>query len=159
MKLKGSCSLEGKLDSVLKSRYITLPTKVHIDKAMVFSSSCVWLWALDHKEGWVPKKCYFWIVLKILLNRSNQKQSWKKASQKEKKNQKNKIIFTQILYSLQVSGTENMYCVCISVSRSSFNWTSLKINQHSSLPLWNILVDVLDALKAGGDWVGSPVFW
>ena len=29
------------LDSVLKSRDITLPTKVHIDKAMVFPSSSI----------------------------------------------------------------------------------------------------------------------
>ena len=33
MKLKDACSLEGKL---LKSRDITLPTKVHLVKAMVF---------------------------------------------------------------------------------------------------------------------------
>ena len=40
MKLKDTCSLEGlsatNLDSILKSRDITLPTKVHIVKAMVF---------------------------------------------------------------------------------------------------------------------------
>ena len=38
MKLKDICSLEGKLnlDSILKSQDITLPTKVHIVKAMVF---------------------------------------------------------------------------------------------------------------------------
>ena len=39
MKLKDACSLEGKLwdlDSVLKSRDITLQAKVHIVKAMVF---------------------------------------------------------------------------------------------------------------------------
>ena len=40
MKLKDFCSLKGKamtnLDSILKSRDITLPTKVHIVKAMVF---------------------------------------------------------------------------------------------------------------------------
>ena len=40
MKLKDACFLEGKLwqnlDSVLKSRDITLPAKVHIVKAMVF---------------------------------------------------------------------------------------------------------------------------
>ena len=39
------------LDSILKSRDITLPTKVHIIKAMVLSSSHVWMWELDHKEG------------------------------------------------------------------------------------------------------------
>ena len=32
-----------KLDSILKSRDITLPTKVSLVKAMVFSSSCVWM--------------------------------------------------------------------------------------------------------------------
>ena len=39
MKLKDACSLEGKLtnlDSTLKSRDITLPTKVCLVKAMVF---------------------------------------------------------------------------------------------------------------------------
>ena len=40
MKLKDTCSLEEKLmtnlDSILKSRAITLPTKVHVVKAMVF---------------------------------------------------------------------------------------------------------------------------
>ena len=40
MKLKDTCSLEKKamtnLDSILKSRDITLPTKVHLVKAVVF---------------------------------------------------------------------------------------------------------------------------
>ena len=40
MKLKDACSLEKKvmtnLDSILKSRDITLPTKVHLVKAMLF---------------------------------------------------------------------------------------------------------------------------
>ena len=35
MKLKDACSLEEKLDSILKNRDITLPTKVHLVKAMV----------------------------------------------------------------------------------------------------------------------------
>ena len=39
MKLKDGCSLDEKLtilDSILKSRDITLPTKVHLVKCMVF---------------------------------------------------------------------------------------------------------------------------
>ena len=28
-----------------------------------FSSSHVWMWELDHKEGWVPKNWCFWTVL------------------------------------------------------------------------------------------------
>ena len=39
------------LDSILKSRDITLLTNVCIVKAMVFSSSHVWMWKLDYKES------------------------------------------------------------------------------------------------------------
>ena len=49
------------LDSVLKSRDTTLPPKIHIVKD-VFSSSRVWMWELDHKEGWAPKNWCFWTV-------------------------------------------------------------------------------------------------
>ena len=37
------------LNSILKSRDITLPTKVRLVKAMVFSSSHVWMGELDYK--------------------------------------------------------------------------------------------------------------
>ena len=36
------------LDSILKSRDITLPTEVHLVKAMIFP---VWMCELDHREG------------------------------------------------------------------------------------------------------------
>ena len=36
MKLKDTCSLEEKLDNILKSRDITLPTNVHLAKAVAF---------------------------------------------------------------------------------------------------------------------------
>jgi len=32
-------------------------------RAIYFSSSHVWMWELDHKEGWVSKKWCFWIVV------------------------------------------------------------------------------------------------
>ena len=55
------------LESILKSRDITLPTKVH-SQSYVFSSTHVWIWELDHKEGWAPKNCCFWTaVLKKTL--------------------------------------------------------------------------------------------
>ena len=50
------------LDSMLKSRDITLPTKVCIVKVQ-FSSSHVWMWELDHKEGWAPQNWCFWAVV------------------------------------------------------------------------------------------------
>ena len=48
------------LDSILKSRDITLPTKVHLVKATVFP---VWMCELDHKESWAPKNWCFWTVV------------------------------------------------------------------------------------------------
>ena len=36
-------------------KHITLPTKVHLVKAMFFSSSHVWMWELDYKESWAPR--------------------------------------------------------------------------------------------------------
>ena len=50
MKLKDACSLEGKLDSILKSRDITLPTKVRLIKAMVFPV------VMYGCESWTVKK-------------------------------------------------------------------------------------------------------
>ena len=63
MKLKGDCSFGRKamtnLDSILKSRDITLPTQVCLVKAMV-ASSHVWIWYLDHKESWELMNWCFW---------------------------------------------------------------------------------------------------
>ena len=51
------------LDSILKSRDITLPTKVHLSQGYGFSSSHVWMWELNHTEGWVLKNWCFWTVV------------------------------------------------------------------------------------------------
>ena len=40
-----------------------MPTKVQIGKAMVFTSSHVQLWELDHKEGKALKNRCFWIMV------------------------------------------------------------------------------------------------
>ena len=47
------------LDSILKSRDITLPAKVHLVKAMVFP---VWMWELDYKVSWAQTNWCFWTV-------------------------------------------------------------------------------------------------
>ena len=56
------------LDSILKSRDITLPTKVQTVKVIVFSLVIYgWIWELDHKEYWAPKNwCFITVMLKIL---------------------------------------------------------------------------------------------
>ena len=51
------------LDSILNSRGITLSTKIQAVKAMVFSSSHVWMWELDLKEGWTLKDWWFWTMV------------------------------------------------------------------------------------------------
>ena len=51
------------LDSIFKSRDITLPTKVCLVKAMFFSSGHVWMWELDYKESWSLKNWCFWTVV------------------------------------------------------------------------------------------------
>ena len=51
------------LASALKSRYNILLTKLHIVKATVFPSSHLWMWELDHKEGWTSKNWCFWVVV------------------------------------------------------------------------------------------------
>ena len=55
-------------ESVLKSRNITLPEKIHKVKDYGFSSSYVQIWELDHKEGWAPKNwCSQTVVLEKTL--------------------------------------------------------------------------------------------
>ena len=50
------------LDSVLKNRDIT--DKGPYSQSYGFSISYVWIWELDHKEGWVPKnRCFRTVVL------------------------------------------------------------------------------------------------
>ena len=55
------------LDSILKSKDITLATKVHLVKAMVFPVVMYgWMWDLDYKESWELKN---WSFLTVVLER------------------------------------------------------------------------------------------
>ena len=49
------------LDSILKSGYITLPGPYSQNSG--FSSSHLWMWELEHKEGWAQKNWCFWTVV------------------------------------------------------------------------------------------------
>ena len=53
------------LDNILKSRDITLPTKVC--QSYAFSSSYVWMWELYHKGGWALKN---WWVQTVVLRKT-----------------------------------------------------------------------------------------
>ena len=51
------------LDSIFKSRHITLPTKVLLVKAMVFPVVMYGRESWNCEEGWVPKNWCFWTVV------------------------------------------------------------------------------------------------
>ena len=51
------------LDSILKSRNITLPTKVPSSQSYGFPSRHVWMWELDYRESWALKNWCFWTVV------------------------------------------------------------------------------------------------
>ena len=51
------------LDSIIKSRDITLPKKCTSSPGYGFSSSHVWMWELDYKESWALKNWWFWPVV------------------------------------------------------------------------------------------------
>ena len=62
MKLKDTSSLEEKLwqEYIKKKRYHFANKGTY---TLVFSSSHVWMWELDHKESWAPKNWCFWTVV------------------------------------------------------------------------------------------------
>ena len=51
------------LDSILKSRDVTLPTKVHLVKAMAFRVVMYLCKSWDYKESWAPKNRCFWSMV------------------------------------------------------------------------------------------------
>ena len=56
------------LDSILKSRHYFANKCPSSQSYGFFSSSHVWMWELDHKEGWMPKNwCFQTVVLEKTL--------------------------------------------------------------------------------------------
>ena len=55
------------IDSILKSRDITLPMKIHLLKAMVFPVVMYGCESWDYKESWVPKN---WCFLSAVLGKT-----------------------------------------------------------------------------------------
>ena len=80
IKLKDTCSLEGtNLDSILKSRDITLPKKVHLVKAMIFPAVMYGCesWTIKKTECRITDAFQFWCWRRLLrvpwtAKRSNQ---------------------------------------------------------------------------------------
>jgi len=72
MKLKDVCSLK-EIDQprqCIKKQRHYFANKGLSSQRYSFSSSHVWMWKLDHKEGWAPKNWCFWtVVLEKTLER------------------------------------------------------------------------------------------
>ena len=51
------------LDSILKKERHYFADKGPSSQSYCFSSSYVWMWDLDQKEGWALKNCCFWTVV------------------------------------------------------------------------------------------------
>ena len=70
------------LDSILKSRH-HFADKSPYSQSYGFSSSHVWMWELDHKEGWAPKNwCFQTVVLEKTLESPLDSQEIKPVSPK-----------------------------------------------------------------------------
>ena len=67
------------LDSILKSRDITLLDKGPSGQSYGFSSSHVRMLELDHKEGWVTKNWWFWTV--VLEKTLESPLDWRRSNQ------------------------------------------------------------------------------
>ena len=66
MKLKDNRFLKKSYDQPrqhIKKQRRYFANKSPSSQSYDFSSSHVWMWELDHKEGWVPKNCCFWTVV------------------------------------------------------------------------------------------------
>ena len=66
MQLKDTCSLEESYDRPrphIKKQRHHFADKGPYSQSCDFSSSHVWMWELNYKEGWAPKNWCFWIVV------------------------------------------------------------------------------------------------
>ena len=85
------------LDSILKSKDLTLLTESGYSQSYGFSSSHVWMWELDHKEDWPLKDWCFWAVvlektLESPLDRKEKDWCWSWSANTLGPNVKNQLI-------------------------------------------------------------------
>ena len=63
-KLEDTCFLEGKLwQTCIEKQRHHFANRSPSSQGYGFSSSHIWMWELDHKEGWAPKNWCFWTVV------------------------------------------------------------------------------------------------
>ena len=104
-----------------------------------FSSSHVWMWELDHKEGWALKNSCFWIVLEktfeILLDN-------KKIKPVNPKGNQPKYSLEGLMLKLQLA----TWCEELTHWKRPWCWERLKAKGEESGRGWS-------------SWIVSPAQW
>ena len=143
------------LNNILKSRDITLPTKVHIIKAMVFSSSHVWMWELDHREGWALKNWCFWTVV---LEKTRVPWTARRSNQPTLKEISPEYSLEELMLKLKLQYFCQYWCKVLTPWKRLWCWERLKVGgegmtenemvgwHHSSMnmslsKLWELVKD------------------
>ena len=142
MKLKYTCSMEEKLDSILKCRDITLPTKVRLFKAMVFPV------VIYGCESWTIKKAELWRIdaLTVVLEKTLESPLNCKESQPVHPKGNQSWIF--------IGRTDD------AKAETPMHWLPEELTHWKRLCYWK-------RLKAGGErddrgwdgWMASPTRW
>ena len=63
MKLKDTCFLKKSYDQPWQLLKSNITNKGSSSESYGFSSSHIWMWELEYKEGWAPKNWCFWSVV------------------------------------------------------------------------------------------------
>ena len=149
----GDCSLEIKrrlllgrkvitnLDSILKSRDITLPTKVHLVKAMVIFH--VWMWELDYKESWVPKNWCFWTV--VLQKTLESPLDCKEIQPVHPKGNRPEYSLEGLMLKLKLQYLAT-WCEELTLLKRPWCWERLKVRREGDDGGWD-------------GWMASPTQW
>ena len=159
MKLKDTCSLEEKLmtnlDSILKSRAITLPTKVHVVKAMVFPVVMYGCesWTIKKTEHWRTDafELWCWRLLRVswTARRSNQS-ILKEISPTSPGLKEIRPVFIGIHWKdwcwSQNSNTLDTWCEELTYLKRVWCWERLKTGEEGDDRGWD-------------GWMASPTGW
>ena len=148
------------LDSILKSRDIILPTKVHLVKAMVFSSGHVWMWELDYKENWAPKNWCFWTV--VLEKTLESPLDCKEIQPVHHKGNKSWVFIIKDWCWSWKSNTLATWCKEVTHLKRPWCWEKLKVGREGDDRNWDGWMASLTQwtwiwVNSGSwDWTGRP---
>ena len=121
------------LDSILKSRDITLPTKVHL--CYGFSSSHVWMWELDHKESWALKNGCFWIV--VLEKTLESPWDSKEIQPVHSKGNQSWVVIGRTNVEAENSNTLATWCEELTHLKRPWCWERLKVGGEGNNRGWD----------------------